>query len=594
MKKSLALVERETTWQALAVVVLVLLSAVLEAFSIGLIFAFVQVFIDPSRIENLPWLIDLLGPALAENESGILIFLTLSLLGLFVIKNLTLLGFYYVKARFVAVNEALMAERLLKGYLDGAYILHLSRNSAEFIRNITGAVSAVFSTVVMGFIDLAAEFIVIVALGTVLLLVEPVLTLGAALVLGTAILVFFTFTKRRFISWGMQEQEITGTILKSLQQGLHSIKEVKVFGRQNFILESFKTPRRELVGVDVKIGTMSHTPRLWGETVVVAVVLLTVVYALSKGDQSAEILSTLTIFAAAAFRMIPSMNRILGALNSVKNGTHAVNLVYNDIKEFQGNLDEHVEDDGRKLPFTDSLSVEGVSFRYDENTGLVLDDINLVLEKGSSLGLVGPSGSGKTTFVDIVLGLLAPTSGQITVDGVDIFTAIRAWRRQIGYVPQSIYVTDDSLRRNVAFGLSDDEIDKAKLEKAISLAQLDELVESLSDGLDTPLGEQGSRLSGGQRQRVGIARALYRDPEVLILDEATSSLDAETEHEINNAIEHLTGRKTLIIIAHRLSTVRKCQSLAFVKDGRLMDTGSFDDLNTRNEDFHRLVDLSQL
>ena len=571
-----------------------LLTAILEALSIGLIFAFVQILVDPSRIQELPLMTEMIRPALAEDRSGFLIFLALSLLGIIIIKNLTLLGFYYAKAKFVATNAALMSELLLKSYLDGAFILHLSRNSAEFIRNITGSVTAVFSGVVLGFIDLAAECVIAAALGTVLLLAEPVLTLGVALIFGAAILTFYGFSKRRFLTWGMQEQEILGAILKSLQQGLHSIKEVKVFGRQDFILKSFRKPRRELVGVVIKIGTISQAPRLWGETVVVTVVLLTVVYALSKGGQTAEILSTLTIFAAAAFRIIPSMNRILGALNSIKNGAHAVDLVYRDIEEFQGNPDEHVEDDGRILPFTDSLSVEDASFRYDQNSGLVLDKLNLVLAKGGSLGLVGPSGSGKTTFVDIVLGLLAPTSGRIAVDGVDIFSHLRAWRRQIGYVPQSIYITDDSLRQNVAFGLSDDEIDEANLKKAIHLAQLDELVESLADGLDTRLGEQGSRLSGGQRQRVGIARALYRDPEVLILDEATSALDVETEHEINTAIERLTGHKTLIIIAHRLSTVRKCQTLAFIKEGRLMDTGSFDDLNARNEDFRRLVEMSQL
>ena len=573
---------------------LVLLTAALEAFSIGLIFAFVQVFVDPSKIQELPWLADLIGPALAEDESGFLIFLTFSLLGVFILKNLTLLGFYYVKARFVAVNEALMAERLLKSYLDGAFPLHLSRNSSEFIRNITGSVTAVFSTVVMGFIDLTAELVLIAALGSVLLLAEPALTLGAAVILGAAILIFFSFSKHRFMAWGMQEQEVQGTILKSLQQGLHSIKEVKILGRQGFVLKSFRKPRRELVNVDIKIGTMSQAPRLWGETVVVTVVLLAVAYALLKGDASADILSTLTIFAAAAFRMIPSMNRILSSMNAIKNGAHAVELVYHDIKTFEDNPDEGSIEEGRKLPFNDALSVEGLSFRYGENTDLVLEDINLVLPKGESLGLVGPSGSGKTTFVDIVLGLLSPTAGRVAVDDVDVFSALRDWRGQIGYVPQSIYLIDDTLRRNVAYGLSDDEIDESKLENAIRLAQLDELARTLPDGLDTRLGEQGSRLSGGQRQRVGIARALYRDPEVLILDEATSSLDAETEHEINNAIERLSGRKTLIIIAHRLSTVRKCQTLAFLKDGRLAGIGSFEDLNDQNETFRRLVELSQL
>ena len=573
---------------------LVLLTTALEAFSIGLVFAFVQVFVDPSKIQELPWLADLVGPALAKNERSFLFFLTLGLLGVFITKNITLLGLFYAQGRFIAVNEALMAERLLKSYLDGAFILHLSRNSAEFIRNITGSVSAVFSTVIMGFIQLAVELFVIAALGTVLLLVEPMLTLGAAVILGGAVFVFFGLTKRRFVTWGKQEQEALGACLKFLQQGLQSIKEVKVFNRQNFILNSFREPRRELAEIDTKIFTMSQAPRLWGETVVVTIVLLAVVYALSKGGHTAEILSTLTIFAAAAFRMIPSTNRILGSLTNIKNGAHAVDLVYQDINKFQGQLDVNDEGNGLNLQFKNLLSIEGLSFRYGKNTNLVLEDINLVLPKGEALGLVGPSGSGKTTLVDIVLGLIAPTEGRVAVDGVDILSALRNWRGQIGYVPQSIYLIDDSLRRNVAYGLSDVEIDEDKLKNAIRLAQLDELASTLPEGLDTRLGEQGSRLSGGQLQRVGIARALYRDPEILILDEATSSLDAETEHEINNAIERLAGQKTLIIIAHRLSTVRKCNTLAFLKNGRLVGTGSFENLNKENEEFRRLVELSQL
>ncbi len=593
-KKCLALIERKTAWQAIAVAFLVVGAALFEALGIGLIFAFVNVLVDPSQIQKIAWIGKLAGPAMADKGNDFLIFLALCLLGTFILKNIVLLGFYYVQARFVKTNEALMASRLLDSYLKGAYSLHLTRNSAEFIRNITSSVAAVFSTVIMGFINLASEFILIIALATVLLLAEPTLTLGAALILGSAVAVFFAFSKSRFAAWGVQEQQANKKILQSLQQGFHSIKEVKILGRQNFILESFKTPRMELARVLTRNYTMMTAPRLWVETVTVTTVLLVVVFILSSGGGSAKILSALTLFAAAAFRMIPSMNRIIIALNGIKNGAHAVNLVYDDIQNFQGNLDEEPDDDGQPLPFTESISVEGVSFRYPEGEGSVLKDIDLVLPKGQSLGLVGPSGSGKTTLIDIVLGLLTPDTGRVAVDGTGIAEATRAWRRQIGYVPQSIYIIDDTLRRNVAFGLDDDEIDKTKIQKAIRLAQLEDLVRELPDGLETRLGEQGVRLSGGQRQRVGIARALYRDPEVLILDEATSSLDAETEHEINNAIERLRGEKTLIIIAHRLSTVRKCQNLAFIRDGRLIDTGTFDELSARNDDFGRMVELSRL
>jgi ATP-binding cassette subfamily C protein len=330
------------------------------------------------------------------------------------------------------------------------------------------------------------------------------------------------------------------------------------------------------------------------ESVIVTGVLLAVVVILAKGGSSGEIVGVLTLFAAAAFRLIPSTNRIIIALTGIKKGAHAVGLVYDDMRLFGDHPDEAMGDNGKTFTFNDAITVKGLTFHYPEGDGAALKNIDLVLKKGESLGLVGPSGSGKTTFADIVLGLLRPTSGVVTVDGVDISNAMRAWRRQIGYVPQSIYIIDDTLSRNIAFGLDDAEIDKNKLRKAIRLAQLEELVSDIPDGLETRLGERGVRLSGGQRQRVGIARALYRDPEVLILDEATSSLDGETEHEINSAIERLTGEKTLIIIAHRLSTVRKCQRLAFLRDGRLVDIGSFEELNARNADFSHMVELAQL
>jgi len=593
-KKCFTLIDRDTAWQLFAVGWLILITALLEVLGIGMIFVFVKLLVDPSQIDQLKWLGQIIGPTIAGDETRLLALVSICLLVTFVAKNAFLLFLYYIQARFVARNEALMAERLFDSYLNGAYSLHLTRNSAEFIRNITGSVTTVFATVIVGFLNLTAELVLITALIIVLLLAEPLLTLSAVAVLCSTVGIFYIFSKQRFAKWGQQEQQTREDILQALQQGLHSIKEVKVLGRQNFILSSFEKPRQEQAVITTKITTMTQAPRLWVETVIVTCVLVAVIITLSKSGNSVEILSVLTLFAAAAFRLIPSMNRIIIALNGIKRGVHAVNLVHDDMHLFRDNTDEGLDAGGEALKFTDSISVNGMSFQYAGTDGEVLKDIHLALPRGQSLGLVGPSGAGKTTFVDIVLGLLSPTSGTVTVDGADISGTLRAWRRQIGYVPQAIYIIDDTLRRNVAFGIDDDDIDESKLDKAIRLAQLEELVAKLPNGLGTRLGERGVRLSGGQRQRVGIARALYRDPEVLILDEATSSLDSETEHEINNAIEHLTGEKTLIIIAHRLSTVRKCQRLAFLRDGRLVDIGNFDELNARNADFSHMVELAQL
>lgn len=592
-RKCLTLVDPATVWQAVVVAGLLLLAVVLEMFGLGLIFAFVKLLVDPSQIKDMPWLNKVIGDA-AANDSSLLITLALGLLAAFIAKNFILLGVYYTQARFVTVNEARLASRLFKSYLDAAYALHLTRNSAELIRNVTSTVTTVFSTVMVGFINLASEAVLIGALAAVLLIAEPVLTTGAVVVLGGSAGLFLLFFRRRIVAWGKEEQQAHQRILLSLQQAFQNIKEVKVLGRQTFVRNEFERPRYQLARIITKVLTTTNAPRLWVETVIVATVLLAVVAILAKGGNAGNILATLTLFAAATFRLIPSINRIIIAFNGIRQGSHALNLVYSDLEKFSKNRDENDASGGETLAFSDRLAMEGMSFKYPKSDRFVVKDVDLVLRKGESLGLVGPSGSGKSTLADIALGLLMPTVGRVTVDGVDIATAMRAWRRKIGYVPQTIYIIDDTLRRNVAFGLADRDIDDDKVRKAVRLAQLEELVRDLPKGLDTRLGERGIRLSGGQRQRVGIARALYRDPDVLILDEATSSLDSETEHEINNAIERLTGQKTLIIIAHRLSTVRKCSRLAYMRDGRLVDSGNFDELSARNVDFNRMVELARL
>lgn len=593
-KQCLTLIDRRTAWLGVAIGLLILVTTAFEAFGIGLIFAFVQTLTGPADSQQLTWLGNFLSPAVTENKTDLITFLALFLLVVFIAKNAFLLTGQYIQIRFVSMTEAILSAQLFDRYLMGAYPLHLGRNSAEFIRNITGAVTTAFNIVFLGFINLVSESVMIVGISFVLILVKPFYTFVALGVLGSAISIFFVIFRSSLKKWGEREQVINEQILQSLQQGFHNIKEVKISGRQHFILKKFEAIRNELAHIRVKIGTVSFAPRLWIETVVVTGVLLAIVFMLSKGESLAEILAALTLFAAAALRMIPSMSRVAASLNNIKRGAHAVDLIHEDMHLFQENRDEPMDSSDDVLDFNESIAVKNISFNYPQGNGQALTDISLTLPRGASLGLVGPSGAGKTTLADIIIGFLEPTNGVVTVDGTNISGAVRAWRRQIGYVPQSIYIIDDTLRRNIAFGLEDEDINTDKLKKALRLAQLDDFVRELPDGLETRMGDQGDRLSGGQRQRIGIARALYQDPEVLILDEATSSLDTETEREINNAIERLSGEKTLIIIAHRLSTVRKCDTLAFLRGGCLVDSGNFEELNARNKDFSRLVELSRL
>lgn len=583
-----------TAYRGAFVGLLMLVAASLEACGLGLVYTFIRALLSPDMAVSVPFVGEYFSNVSSGGNEQAIIVIVGALLGVFLIKNLLLIGLYYIQAGFIAANESVLAIKLLDRYLHGAYSLHITRNSAELIRNMTGSVSVVFNAVTMSFFTLASEIIVSTTIGIVLLILQPVYTVGAVCILGTAIGVFYVFSRARVHKWGLEEQIAHSGILKALQQGFHSIKEVKILGCEGAIHETFVKPRMALARCRVRFAVMAQAPRLWTETVVVATILISVLVILSGGGRVEEIVSALALFGAATFRLLPSMNRMILAMNAIRGGTHAVNFVYNDMNTFAEHPDIATGADAEALAFEKELVADNVTFRYTSSDQPVLQGVSLSIRPGESIGLVGPSGAGKTTLVDVLAGLMAPTSGTVSADGKDVYEAAGRWRRQLGYVPQSIYLTDDTLRRNIAFGQPDERIDEQRLARALKLAKLEEIVANLPDGLDTTLGDRGIRLSGGQRQRVGIARALYNDPSVLIFDEATSSLDTETEHEVNNAIQTLKGSKTLIVIAHRLTTVRQCNRLVYLKDGRVEDIGSFDELTARHAGFSKLVELAQL
>lgn len=594
LKKCLLLVDRSTVMQGAGIGVLILLGVSLEAIGIGLLFPFIKFVSDPASINQYEMLTRFIGPITEEMEVRFLVIMALGLVGLFLIKNLFLLLINYVQARFMAKNESLLAQRMFAAYMNGAYSLHLLRNTADFLRTISASVSSVFSGFFMSHVILVTECIMVAALISILFAVDPLMTVSAVASLGAGVGFYYLLVRRPMAQLGKREQTLKSSLFKSMQQGLHNIKEVKILGREQFILKEFSTERDNLARVKWLIRAIQSSPRLWVETIMVTFTLLMVVVFLMRGGDSGQIFAALAVFAAVGVRLIPSLNRILTSSTTIRTASPAIEIVYDDLTTFDGTPDPAAGSEGRKLSFTKNLALEDVSFTYDNAPIPAINGIFLEIEYGESIGLVGPSGAGKTTLVDLILGILTPTDGKILIDGRNIEEAMAWWRRQVGYVPQNIYLIDDTLRRNIAFGLADDEIDEDAVNRAIERAQLGNFVESLPDGLDTILGERGVRFSGGQAQRVGIARALYRDPPVLILDEATSSLDSKVEHEITGAIESLMGEKTLIIIAHRLSTVRKCNRLVFVTNGQISDTGSFEDLNTKNTEFRKIVELSQL
>jgi ABC-type multidrug transport system fused ATPase/permease subunit len=392
--------------------------------------------------------------------------------------------------------------------------------------------------------------------------------------MGLAAWVFYRLSRTHLLRWGRARQHHEGLRIQHLQQGLGGAKDVKLLGREEDFFAQYRIHNEGTATVQQHLSTLQQLPRLWLELLGAVGLASLVLVMIAQGKPLAALLPTLGLFGVAAFRLMPSVGRMMASLQVMRYNLPVVDTLHREL----GIIDTSApfRHDSQPLRFNGALVLDRVGFNYPNTDTAAISGVSLSIARGTSVGFVGGSGAGKSTLVDVILGLLTPATGRVAVDGIDIQTNLRGWQDQIGYVPQSIYLTDDTLRRNVAFGLPDDQVDASAVSRALKAAQLDEFVSDLPAGLETVVGERGVRLSGGQRQRIGIARALYHDPPVLVLDEATSSLDTANEQGVMAAVNALHGDKTLIIVAHRLSTVARCDRLFRLEHGRLVEEGSFD------------------
>ena len=572
------------------------LGALMDVVGVGAIPAFVGVISIPERLleyEPVRYVYDTLG---MTSATDMVAWAAVGLIVVFVVKNVYLTFLTYVTARYNSGRRVSISNRLFRAYLRSPYTFHLQRNTAELLRNTNGESGSIISGVLSPLMTMAQEILTLLFVFVLLVAVEPVVTLVVFTVMGTITYVFYRATRSKMSSLAKEAQRHRKLSVKAVNQGLGGFKDARVLGRENFFLDSYKQSTWFQAEADRYKSVVQALPKLFLETLSVAGMLGVSALLVAQGRPLDTIVPTLTLLGVAVVRLMPSFQKVSMSVNSLQWGQKALDAVYADLVELDAQEAKmrSLQQTKAPLSFEREIQFESVSYRYPGQEGEALCDVSLSIPKGTAVGFVGASGAGKTTIVDVLLGLLDPTEGRVLVDGEDIQGRMVRWQRKIGYIPQSIYLTDDTIRGNVAFGMDADEIDDDRVWAALEAAQLRDMVEGLPERLDTFVGERGVRISGGQRQRVGIARALYRNPEVLVMDEATSALDNQTERQFVEALESLQGSHTMIVIAHRLSTVRGCDRLFMLDQGALVAEGTYDELMARSDEFRHMAGSSSV
>ena len=557
---------------------LMVFSGLLEVFGIGMLFPYVSILQDPSAISHMRYVSAIYRGLGFESQRSFLIAMSAFLLLTFSVKGFLALWVANFQSRFARAKLADLGRTLLCRYLHRSYAFFLSANTSVLIGNLTTSLSQLCVGVIQSALSLASEVIVAVGLIAFLIFLNPVFSLCALLFIGGLSVLLKRVIRERIARHANANELHWKAMIRTVNESLSSAKEVKVLGCQQYFVDTYSMEVEQYSRAQQHYNVLAQFPRVALETGAVAGMVIFALFAMLGGTFGPNLFAVLAVFSIATVRIVPSATRILQSWN-------AINFYRPSIDVIAAGLSEANAEDASvgvkksslisSLHLRESLAVSIKSFAYPTNPHFTLADIDLTILRGQTVGLIGQSGSGKTTLVDLILGLFPEFVGSITVDGHDIRENLAVWRQQIGYIPQSIYLRDDTIVRNVAFGVPDSQIDMRAVERAIHLAGLDPVIRTQRDGVETLVGDRGIRLSGGERQRIGIARALYHEPELLILDEATSALDNETERQIVDSILGLSLSKTVIVIAHRLSTVENCDIVYLMRSGRIVDRGSF-------------------
>lgn len=574
--------------QALWLLIMTVLMALLDAIGVASIMPFMAVLTNPSLVETnilLTGLYKILGAPSIQVfllVLGVLVFiLLLCSLGF---KALTM----YFQLRFTLMREYSIGKRLVEGYLHQPYTWFLTRNSSDLGKTVLSEVNTVIYNGMLPAATLIAQSTVAAALLLLLVIVNPSLALTVGLVLGFVYTLIFKFMNRILNRLGRERVDLNSKRFTSVSEAFGAFKEVKVGGLEDSYIKRFSKTAELYAKYQAAAQVIVFLPRFALEAIAFGGLMMMALYLMFQGASFAEALPVISLYAFAGYRLVPAMQQIYSSLSQLRFIEPAIDLLYADLRGFPSAL--AIKSD-TPIILRESIKLANVSYSYPESTGMVLDEIELIIPANKVIGLVGASGSGKTTSVDLLMGLLEPQQGALYIDGVTITsTNVRQWQKLIGYVPQQIYLADDTVASNIAFGVAEDDVDLEKVFHAAQVANLNDFVmNDLPMGYETKVGEHGIRLSGGQRQRIGIARALYHGPQVLVLDEATSALDNLTELAVMESINKLRNKMTIIIIAHRLSTVRSCDHIYLMEEGRVLAQGSYDQLRQTNDLFQKMT-----
>ena len=558
--------KREVFW----LFIIICIGSGLELMGVSVILPIISGIMAPDHMLEEPvylWIYETLN---FTSVKPLIMLLLISLVIVYFVKNLFLIFMYNRQYRFIFENQRILADRMVKCYMSQPYLFHVSKSSAELLRNINEDTGNFFGALQAG-IKLLTEVMVCAVLGIFLLVKDKTITISVVALLAIMLWISMKVYKKYLVMMGERNRYYQMSLNKWVQQAFGGIKEAKILNKEKFFYDKYDEAYRGHAKSEYTYHTLLMVPKPVIETMCVCGLLGAIAIKFWwRGADITYFVPIISVFAVAAFRLLPSFNRITEYLGTIMYQKSAINSIYEDLKEIdQLNAARGEEAKNETaLSFEREISIRALFFQYPGTDKYVLNNLNLTIPKRSSVAFIGQSGAGKTTLADVIMGLLQPSAGNVYVDDKDIFDNLPGWHKVIGYIPQNIYLMDDSIRNNIAFGVAEDEIAEDKVKYAVEQAQLAELIGELGDGLDTQIGERGIRLSGGQRQRIGIARALYHNPEILVLDEATSALDNETEKAVMDAIELLHGKMTLIIIAHRLSTIKNCDYVYEIGEGR--------------------------